>query len=178
MRTTLSSPLTLLYKIGLLSLFAFLGLFLIAASLGYEWKKPGTSAHVSSSARVLYAMAGLTGFYWVWQCARLKRVKTDDNSLYVSNYRTEIQVPFTEIAGLRETGSYWFTIVITLKNPSRFGRTIVFRPRHRFYLSGLHPIARQLNELAEQAQREATGRDRENPSSKQPATATRPDITA
>jgi hypothetical protein len=147
MRTRLSSPLTLLYKIGLPSLFACLGLFLIAASLGDEWNKPGgTSVPMSSSARVLYVMAGLGSLYWVWQCARLKRVEIDDNSLYVSDYRTEIQIPLADIADVRETAPYWFTIIVLFKNDSPFGRSIVFKPRHRFYWSGLHPITRQLGE--------------------------------
>lgn len=158
MRTRLSSPLTLFYKIGLLSIFAFLGLFLIVAGLGYEWKKPvGTSAPVSSSERVLYVMTGLSGFYWVWQCACLKRVEIDDTSLYVSNYRTEVQIPLSEITALRETGSYWFTIIVTFRNKTRFGRAIVFRPRHRSYRSGPHPTTRQISELVETARSGTAG---------------------
>lgn len=178
MRRTLSSPLTFFWKFVSTPLLA--GCFILVLAVGWSggWKhRDGTP--VSGGEIAIAIICQTATFAWlVFLSARLKRVEVDDNSLYVSNYRTEILVPLSEIAGVRETSPYWFTIIVTLKSSSSFGGEIVFRPRHRFYLSGLHPIARQLNELAEQAHREATGRDRKNPSSKQPATATRPDITA
>ena len=150
MKTRLSTPLTYLYKVGLAAIFAGFAIFMIAVSLGYQWRKPeGRNSPMTLLARAGYLLVGLGGFYWAWQFTRLKRVETDDTSLYVSNYRTETQIPFTEIAEVRETSPYWFTVVITLKNPSRFGRVVVFRPRHRIYLSGLHPVTRQLLELVD-----------------------------
>ncbi len=148
MRTRLSTPLTFFYKVVLPSLHAVIGVFLIAVSLGYEWKKPGgISGPMTSSARAFYVMAGLSCLCLIWRYARLKRVEMDDNSLYVSDYRTEIQIPLSEIVSVRETSPYWFTIVITFKSDSGFGQSIVFRPSHRFYWSGFHPITRQLGEL-------------------------------
>lgn len=84
----------------------------------------------------------------------------------MSNWRNEIQIPLADIADVSETGSYWFRIFIALGKPSLFGSTIVFRPTFRIYLTGLHPVASKLRELAGQAH---SGNDAEGSS-----TLTRP----
>ena len=167
MRTRLSTPLTIFYKVVLPSLYLLCMVFIIAVWCGHGrgWKHLEWISTPASPLWTAVAVLGqLAGFAWL--TIPLKKVEMDDTSLYVSNFRTEIQIPLTEITGLCETSSYWFTIIVTLGNKSSFGHTIVFRPRHRFYLSGLHPITRQISELAEQARRGAASRGQKDAHSK------------
>ena len=147
---------TFLYKVVLPSTYLIWIFFLSSVWLGHSrgWKN---LEWILTPTSPLLTVAGLLGF-WAWFAlitVPLKKVEMDDTSLYVSNCRTEVQIPLSEITALRETGSYWFTIIVTFRNKTLFGQAIVFRPRHRIYLSGLNPTTRQLSELAEQARREA-----------------------
>lgn len=145
----------------MMAAFVVLAVVEFSGLLGFEWKRSGWTFTPSvDPARAVYLLAGLMAFYWVWQYAQLKCVTMDQACLYVSNWRTEIQIPLVDIADVRETGSYWFRIVIALRKPSSFGSTIVFQPTFRIYLSGLHPVASKLRESAEQAH---SGNDAESP---------------
>lgn len=91
----------------------------------------------------------------VWWAKRLKRVEVDDRALYVSNYITEVRIPLSEVTVVRESGSRrHFTLSIDLRNPSAFGKRIVFRPQFRLYWSGIHPVVRELQALCKQARDE------------------------
>ena len=92
-------------------------------------------------------------FAWlVFLSARLKRVAVDDITLYVSNYLTEIQVLLSEVIHVTENGTLkWFLVEIDLRNPTAFGQHIDFRPRLRFYWSGLHPTVKELQERCQHA---------------------------
>lgn len=71
------------------------------------------------------------GFVWVlWLAIRLKIVKMDDKNLYVSNLLSEIHVPISDIAKIKESNwSKTNHVVLTLKSPPEFGKRIVFIPR-------------------------------------------------
>lgn len=85
--------------------------------------------------------------------ARVKRVLLDEKGgrLYVSNYRREIAIPFSEIANVTE---FRFSdprrITIHLHQPTEFGQKIVFLATYRFggWLAGRHPIVDELLTLA------------------------------
>src|SRR5436309_12832947 len=47
------------------------------------------------------------GFIW-WSCVRLKRVRMDDKALYISNYSTEIAVPWVNVAQV--SANRWINI--------------------------------------------------------------------
>jgi hypothetical protein len=179
MKTQLSTPLTFLYKVVLPALYLLCIVFVIAGWRGPrpEMEASGMKSHPGSPALTAAAVLGV-GAILAWLTIPLKKVEMDDTALYVSNCWTEIQIPLSEIVGVRETSPYWFTIIVTLKSNSSCGREIVFRPRHRFYLSGLHPITRQLAEHAKQARREAAGCGQSDAHSKPPATAIRNNLTA
>src|SRR5260370_223554 len=78
----------------------------------------------------------------LWDSQRLKRVQTDGQLLYVSNYRSEIAIALTDVNGVSE-GRLWYycnaTVTIHLLRPSRFGQSILFVPRPRLYWRGEHP---------------------------------------
>ena len=68
---------------------------------------------------------------WVfWYAFRLKGVRMGEKALFVRSYRKEIQIPFSEVDGLKE--STWPNIrhvTLRLKSPSEFGEKIVFIPK-------------------------------------------------
>ncbi|PLS82907.1 MAG: hypothetical protein CYG59_02695 [Chloroflexi bacterium] len=68
----------------------------------------------------------------VWSFAPLKYVAMDEDFLYVSNYWREIQIPFSQIAEVRERQGSRNTmrdITIQLTSPTEFGDQIHFVPR-------------------------------------------------
>ena len=152
MRRTLSSPLTFFWKFGSTPLLAGCFVYLLAALWSGGWKSqdgtPDSGRTIGTAIVLVPAICG-----WIaWLTARLKRVAVDDSALYISNYRTEIRVPLTQVLDVRESGnSKWFLIGINLRHPTAFGQRIVFRPRLCLYWSGLHPVARELKGLVEQA---------------------------
>jgi hypothetical protein len=98
---------------------------------------------------MIAAAAGL-----VWSSVRLKRVTVDDDALYISNYKTEIRIPLTEVLEVKECRrSDWFVLALDLKHPTAFGQHIVFPPRFQLYWSGLHPVAKELKALVDEAKK-------------------------
>lgn len=83
----------------------------------------------------------------------IKRVQVDDDALYVSNYRTEVRIPLSEVTTVREGGrSKEFTGArIGLRHASAFGRTIEFLPRLWLPWFGSDPAVRELKALCKQA---------------------------
>lgn len=68
----------------------------------------------------------------LWSFAPLKYVAMDESFLYVSNYRRQIQIPFSEITEVRErTGSRNTVrdVTLHLASPTEFGNEIRFIPR-------------------------------------------------
>jgi len=89
----------------------------------------------------------------LWNYCPAKRVFLDQQNqrLYVSNYRKEIAIPFSEIASVNEfILSDPTRITIGLREPSEFGQKIVFLGTYRFggWLAGSHPIVKELSALA------------------------------
>ena len=80
----------------------------------------------------LYCVAtGLLTFLVGWQGLQLKRVRMDDEALYVSNLFREIRVPLSEMEHVSDfLGSRQGNrVTITLRYSTPFGRNIVFLPR-------------------------------------------------
>lgn len=156
MRHTFSSPLTALHKLLLLAVF--LGWpCLFAVAYAKSWWRHRDGTPVSSWEWLGLAVCCVaTGVPGVWCATRLRRVLADDRVLYVSNHWSEISIPLTEVSDVTDDRFFLFylspaTVTIQLRHPSRFGSTIVFIPRFRLYWRGLHPVARELKELAEHA---------------------------
>ena len=83
-------------------------------------------------------------------CAPLKRVRIDGSCLYISNYRTEVRVPFTSISDVTE--NRWIKIhpvTIHFKTSTQFGKSIVFMPKTLWFsFLGSHPVVAELRALA------------------------------
>jgi hypothetical protein len=88
-----------------------------------------------------------------WALPRMKKVRIDGSSLYVSNYLREIAVPLSEID--RVTENRWLNhhpVTIHLRHDTDFGRTITFMPQVLFFLFWRsHPIVAELRALAAKA---------------------------
>lgn len=145
----ISSLLTFPHKFLLPALFAvgFLDVLIWGA-------RPNITHPDFAPLVVGYLMPILFEVISVWHGWRLKRVLIDqaNQRLYVSNYRREISIPFSEIANVTE---FFFSdpkrITIHLHNESEFGKKIVFLATYRFggWLSGRHPIVNELQQMAQ-----------------------------
>jgi len=151
-RRTLSSPLTFFWKFAATPLLAGCFVFVMAAQWSDGWKRRDRTPVSSGEIAIATICLAVTFAWLVFLSARLKRVEVDDSILYISNYVTEIRVPLSEVINVRESWTLkWFLLGIDLRNSTAFGQHIDFRPRLRFYWSGLHPVARDLNTLCENA---------------------------
>lgn len=78
----------------------------------------------------------------------LKRVHAGPASLFVSNFRREIEVPFRDVRSV--SGSRFINpplVRIELQRPSELGERIVFTPHFRWYFGfGEHPLVRELQQ--------------------------------
>jgi hypothetical protein len=144
MRQELSSDSTRLWKfyfpIGWIS-FMGIGALLALTKLTVE------------PTAALFVVGWLIGSSWLYRFAsRLKRVALDDNYLYISDYKKEIQLPLSSIEAV---GENFLTnpkqVTITLRSPSEFGRKIAFVPeRKQFDAFRFHPVVEQLREIIRQ----------------------------
>lgn len=101
-----------------------------------------------------------TFFLW-WIVALLKRVFRDEGSLYVSNYQTEIAIPFANIAKVRENRHLHIggkhPVIVDLVAPTLLGRRIVFIPTGKApfawpWQKKPHPIMTELQEITRENQ--------------------------
>ncbi len=79
----------------------------------------------------------------------LKKVSVDDRNFYVSNYRTEITIPISEIA---HVGEFLFSeprrVTIKLHHATEFGDKIVFLATYRaFAFLSPHPVVDELVQM-------------------------------
>jgi hypothetical protein len=93
-----------------------------------------------------------SGFIY-WFCVRLKRVRIDDEALYISNYLKEVRVPLRDIAEVSE--NRWVNIhpvTIEFRSDTEFGRSIMFMPQMRWSFGwSSHPVVAELREAARRA---------------------------
>ena len=86
----------------------------------------------------------------LWTCAPLKRVRIQQNDLYISNYFKEIKVPLTSVSDVTEIR--WINIhpvTVHFKRDTEFGHKITFMPTARlFAFMSSHPIVSELRERA------------------------------
>lgn len=107
---------------------------------------------------ILFLLGWITASgYLIWFARRLKFVSIDDDFLYVSQPRKQIQIPLQDIEHVKE--NFWASpklITLTLNHPSEFGTKIVFVPtRLAFAALRSHPIVQEI-ENAVQRRRSAS----------------------
>lgn len=129
---TLSSAQTWWIKYFIPSTFA------LSMSAGGLWfflfDRPPVLSAVTGvwSLEALYCVAiGLLTFLVAWQGLPLKRVRMDDEALYVSNLFREIRIPLSEMQHVSEFLGWrqGNRVTITLRSNTPLGRNVVFLPR-------------------------------------------------
>ena len=146
----ISSLLTFPYKFGFPALF---GVVILNMLIWQKWTLSSSDGFILIVA-FLMPIAFLSVTFWMF--GPVKKVLLDEKNqrLYVSNFRKEISIPFSEIASVSE---FIFSdparITIRLRSPSEFGQKIVFLGTYRFggWLAGSHPIVEELPALAAEA---------------------------
>jgi hypothetical protein len=94
----------------------------------------------------LFGTAVGTLFLW-WICFPLKRVRMDDQALYISNFKTEIAVPLHNVAEVTE--NYWLNdhpVTIRFHSGTGFGTKIVFVPKQGWFTWwwSSHPVVAEI----------------------------------
>jgi|SRR5919107_3744981 hypothetical protein len=99
--------------------------------------------HQSNSGDYLFAIVWCTAALVVcWYGLRLKHIRIEGHTLYVSNYFKEIALPLTCIIGVKERviAPNIRPVFIYLCEPSPFGQVIMFEPPPT-YISLRHSAA-------------------------------------
>jgi hypothetical protein len=149
-RRRLSSRLTLFYK--LILPMVWIGAFGSAAVAALVI--PGWAPRPLITA-VAFALAVAFGI-WVFRttCWPLKKVELGPRSFFVSNYRDEIEVPFTDVEAVEGSRMRRPAVVqLHVRRDAGFGRCIEFMPPERLLHLGIrpHPMARELQKILARA---------------------------
>ena len=93
--------------------------------------------------------------YGIWYGRQFLRVQTDDDALYVSNYSSEVRIPFSEIEDcfvkwqLSGKAGGIPIVTVDLRNSTLFGKQIVFRGGLPWNES--HSVVQELRECRDRA---------------------------
>jgi len=84
--------------------------------------------------------------------APLKVVQIDHHALYVSNYRWEVRIPFSQVGDVIDASCINIRpITVVLLTETEFGRRIVFMPKASLLaFFRQHPIVDELRDLMQQ----------------------------
>jgi hypothetical protein len=149
-RRTLSSALTFLMKFVFpIVWISGFGLGTLALWAGAFNDSAGNGAPPEMKWAFLAAWTAGTAFI-LWGCAGLKKVRMDQDSLYISNFRKEIVVPLSSIGSVTE--NRWINIhpiTIHFRAPTEFGNKVTFMPTSRFFgFWSSHPVVEELRGTA------------------------------
>lgn len=130
MATTLSSRWTPFYKFVIpLLVLGGIGTSSVIAYLRPEPQTMPPGLRPDQGWILIAAAALIAVAVMWWTLGRLMRVELDDDSLIISNYRTEIRVPLSnvsKIGGPSRSNPPRYTL--TFEEPTDLGRTIAFIP--------------------------------------------------
>ncbi len=142
-KRTLSSRFTVFYKF-----FPFVGCFVFGIAAAVVWvdafKGNGDASGPPELKWVVLGVWAVPSTCLLWFGAGLKKVRRDGEFLYVSNYRREIKVPFSEVVSVTEI--IWISpprVTVHFRAPTEFGQTITFMPR-MLVLWMSHPVVQEL----------------------------------
>jgi hypothetical protein len=96
------------------------------------------------------AAFALGSVFILWTCARLKKIRVDDRSIYVSNFFKEISLPIGMIVNVAD--SRWLNrrpMTIRFRDGTEFGEKITFIPKQGLFLPWRHhPVVEELRRRA------------------------------
>ncbi len=112
----------------------------------------------SISSIISLLLFGIIVIYFVYDTFKvawhIKSVSMDAKNLIVSNYISEIKVPFSDLKEVKQTGLMRRVpeyVMISIKNETKFGKTIIFIPKEKrsfsYWSKNPHPIVNELNAL-------------------------------
>ena len=138
MKKTVSAETTVVWKYVFPGLWIpFMGVGAIAAGFQIA-KEPGWSLFVLGWI--------IASGYLIWFARRLKFVSIDEDFLYVSQFRKQIQIPLSQVQRVKE--NFWARpklVTLILNHPSEFGTKIVFVPTPlAFAAFRSHPIVHEI----------------------------------
>jgi hypothetical protein len=148
--TTLSSRLTFVTKFIFPTIWIVgFGYGTLAMWVGEFTDKHGGPPPIEAKFGFLAIFAAGSVFI-LWTCARLKKIRVDDRSIYVSNFFKEISLPVDMIVDV--TGNRWLSsrpVTIRFRGGTEFGDRITFIPAQRPFLPWRHqPVVEELRRLA------------------------------
>ncbi len=113
-----------------------------------------TGAAPPAEIKWIFLAAWTLGSMFIyWGCVRLKRVRMDETSLYISNYLREVQVPLHQVTAVTE--NRWLNIhpvTISFRSATEFGERVVFMPKVRWFgLWTSHPVVTEIQEAGDRA---------------------------
>lgn len=140
---TVSSSLTFFYKFVFTTVWS--GGFGLGTALMFLSGNNGSQ--VMSGP---FAAMWLVGSVVIWgMCGRLKRVRLNGAALMISNYRREITVPISDIVHVKQNRLVNLRpVLLTLKQETPFGHTVMFMPRVSFRMFSEDEIVARLRRLA------------------------------
>jgi hypothetical protein len=98
---------------------------------------------------LLLALLIFSSAFTLWTGAGLKKVRLDQEFLYISNYRREIRVPLNMVRSVTE--NRWINIhpvTIHFRAPTEFGEKVKFMPTARLGSFSSHPVVSELRKAA------------------------------
>jgi len=144
----LSSTWTFFYKFVFPTLW--IGMFAMGTLLMFV--VPDSFKGGGDVREIRWFFAGATvvgGAFIYWACIRLKKVSLDANTLVVSNYRHQVEVPLRDVEAI--SGSLFMSpelIWLRLRNPTILGTKVVFMPKVRLSFGfSRHPLVAELRAL-------------------------------
>jgi hypothetical protein len=98
--------------------------------------------------------------FW-WACLPLKKVRIDDGTLYVSNFRKEIALPLDIVERVSENRWVNFRpVTLYFRRFTDFGDKIVFMPKSRIIMPWQsHPVVDEIRQMIKVATAES-GKER------------------
>ncbi len=111
--------------------------------------QPGQDSVEPPAIKWIFLMATIAGAAFLyWGCIRLKRVRMDDQALYVSNYLREIRIPLQQVETIGE--NKWINlhpVTIEFHDKTDFGQRIVFMPKVRWFAFwSSHPVVEEIRQ--------------------------------
>lgn len=139
----ISSQMTYFYKFVLP--YLWIGMILSGLFIGFS---SGNVNYYSLSLGLVIILI-ITFFIFRWS-KRLKKVSIDENYLYISDFKNEITIDFTDILKVEQPLLRILnpeSILITMKINTIWGKKICFVPKERVLNFLKHPIVNELRKL-------------------------------
>ncbi len=118
----------------------------IAYVMIYEFNTWQSTSYIMTAVVVALLIA-----FIYWFCIRAKKVSVSGETLFVSNYIKEIQIPLSNVEKVTTVYIKGHPTTIHLKSASEFGSKILFFPPHLYFSWEPHENVAELKRLVEAA---------------------------